>query len=482
MELGDFKNKRITVMGIGQHGGGIGTIKFLAANGAKVLATDRKTKEQLEESLEKLKGLPVEYFLGGHRLTDFTDTDMVIKNPAVPEDSEFLAAARDKKIPVENDIGIFFELCPAPIIGVTGTKGKSTTASLIAHLMRQKFSQVVLAGNIRQSVLEKLPEITKNSIVILELSSWQLGDAKNHKKSPYAAVITNILADHLNRYAGLEDYIGDKKLIFKFQRASDYLFLDYTEPRLKAMAKEAKSRVYFYSAKGDELLKDPLPALKQELRIGAYIRGKKIYFGGGGEEICSPNDIRLIGRHNLNNVLAAISVACIYDVPKKKMKLALRDFKSLSGRLELIAEKNGVKYINDTTATDPDAAIAAINAVNEWLSVIKSKAAQAQKPGVILITGGADKNLDFAELGKIIKEKCKAVILLKGTALPKFKKILDPETPLKITDSMQKAVSAAKNMAKAGDAVLLSPACASFGLFKHEFDRGEKFDEAVSSL
>ncbi|TSC53678.1 MAG: UDP-N-acetylmuramoylalanine--D-glutamate ligase [Parcubacteria group bacterium LiPW_39] len=476
MELKDFKDKRITVMGIGLHGGGVGVIKFLAAQGAKILATDLRNKEQLKESLEKLAGLPVEYVLGEHRLRDFAETEMVIKNPGVPEDSEFLKAAGDKNIPVESDIGIFFELCPAPIIGITGTKGKSTTAAILAQILSTQFPQVILAGNIRQSVLEKLPEITKDTIVVLELSSWQLADAKEHKKSPYVAVMTNILNDHLNRYAGFQDYIEDKKLIFKFQKDKDYLFLNYTDPVLKNTAKEAISRIYFYSADGETLLKDDLPKLNQKARLGAYRQGKNIYYGAAKEKICALRDIKLIGEHNLNNVLAAISVADLYNVPREKIKTVLRQFKGLEGRLQFIKQVAGVKYINDTAATAPDAAMAAIKTVFEQLNM------ENKKGGIILIAGGADKNLNFSPLANTIAQKCRAVVLLTGTATDKLEKEIDWRLPIKKVNNMEKAVALAAKAAKPADIVLLSPGCASFGLFRHEFERGEAFNKAIASL
>jgi len=480
MELKDFKDKRITVMGIGLHGGGVGVIKFLAAQGAKVLATDLKHKEDLKDSLERLKDLPIEYVLGEHRLKDFTDTDMVIKNPGVPEDSRFLKAAKEKKIAIESDIGIFFELCGAPIIAVTGTKGKSTTASLLAHMLGQHYPQVILAGNIRSSVLEKLFEITKDTIVVLELSSWQLADAKNHKKSPYVAVMTNLMQDHLNRYDSFLSYVEDKKLIFKFQKEKDYLFLNYSDPLLRDISKGAISRIYFYSTEGDSLLKEELPKFNQKARLGAYVIGNKIFYGAAHGEICDLKDIKLIGRHNLSNVLAAVSVADLYNIPAEKIKTALKTFKGLEGRLQLINEIGGIKYINDTTATAPDATIAAINSLAEFYSPKKEVSSENKK--IILIAGGTDKNLTFDEFANIIVEKCKMVLLLKGTATDKIEKALNERFPIKIVASMEKAVNLAAKEAVKGDIVLLSPGCASFGLFEHEFDRGQQFNEAVASL
>ena len=464
-------------MGVGLHGGGVGVIKFLAAQGAKVLATDLRSSEELKESLEALAGLAnVEYVLGEHRLEDFTNADMIIKNPGVPEDSKYLAAAKAKNIPIESDIGIFLELCPAPIIGVTGTKGKSTTAALLAHILSAHYPQVILAGNIRQSVLEKLPEITKDTLVVIELSSWQLADAKNHKKSPYVAVITNIKQDHLNRYDNFQDYIKDKKLIFKFQNEKDYVFLNYDDQLLKDVSHEITSRIYFYSVDGDALIHAELPAINQKARMSAYIKNKKIYYGAAQELIASVKDIKLVGLHNLSNVLAAVSVADLYNVPPEIIKTALRNFKGLEGRLQFIDKINGIKYINDTTGTAPDAAIAAIETINENFS------RKDKKKHIILIAGGADKNLDFVEFGKIISNHAKAVVLLEGTASLKIAKEIDSAIEIKQAEHMKKAVELAGGLAEPEDVVLLSPGCASFGLFQHEFERGKKFNEAVADV
>lgn len=477
MESKDFKDKKITVMGVGLHGGGVGVIKFLAQQGAKILATDLRQKAELTASLEALAGLEnIEYVLGEHRLEDFTNADIIIKNPGVPNESEFLAAARAKNIPIESDIGIFLELCPAPIIGVTGTKGKSTTAALLAHILKQHYPQVILAGNIRQSVLAELPEITKDTIVVLELSSWQLADAKAHKKSPYVAVLTNIKQDHLNRYNNFQEYIDDKKLIFKFQKEKDYLFLNYDEEILRDLSKEAASRIYFYSTKGGELLRAELPALNQKARMGAYLKGKKIYYGAAQELIAGVKDIKIIGQHNIANVLAAISVADLYNVPAEKIKEALHSFRGLEGRLQFIAKIKDVKYINDTTATAPDAAIAAIETIShEYPRKDKQK-------HIVLIAGGADKNLNFEQLGQAISSHVKAAIFLPGNATQKLIKEVNPDTKVEMADSMGQAVALASAIAEPQDVVLLAPGCASFGLFKHEFDRGNQFNEAVAEI
>ena len=454
MKIKDFKGKRVTVMGIGLHEGGKGVIKFFHQIGAKVLATDLRTPHQLRESLLALKDLTgIKYVLGQHRPEDFINTDLVIKNPAVPDDSKFLKIAKDHQIPIETDMGIFFELCPAPIIGVTGTRGKSTTATLIAKFLSQKYRNVVLAGNIRSSVLLQLPKIkpvrnrrflngvNKETLVVLELSSWQLEGLLKHRKSPQIAVITNIMPDHLNRYKGMKDYIEAKKIIFKFQSKKDWLILNEEDPIVRKFAKETKSRVIFFNRNQAKKYKT-----------------------------------LLIGKHNLSNLAAALVVAKLFKIPEKKIQKVLKNFKGLAGRLELIAEIKGVKYINDTSATIPEATIVALNTLTNHLS-----------GHLILIAGGADKNLNFEKLAEVIIRKIKILILLEGTATDKLEKavklqIADCKLQIERTNNMKEAVRLATQQARVGDIVLLSPACASFGLFRHEFERGEAFKRSVLEL
>lgn len=449
MKLKNFKDKKVTIIGLGLHGGGVGVAKFFSRLGAKVLVTDLRSQEELKESLEKLEGDSIKYVLNQHRPEDFINADLVIKNPAVPDKSKYLQIAREHKVPIETDVGIFFEVCPAPIIGVTGSKGKSTTATLIAKFLAKKYKDVILAGNIRTSVLKKIKNIDKESLVVLELSSWQLAGLKPHMKSPACSVITNILPDHLNRYKNIEEYIEDKKLIFRFQKSGDILVLNYDDETVRNFASEAKSQIYYYSQQD---------SVKQE----------KIYLDN--EEICSLDDIFLKGKHNLDNILAALRVAKIYKVSNKSIRKVLNKFKSLEGRLELIKIVNQVKYINDTTATIPEATLSALNSF-------------PPKKNIILIAGGADKNLNFDQLAGIIVQKVKSLILLEGTATDKLKRAVgDKIEIIGPLDSLEQAVNEAKERAVAKDIVLLSPACASFGLFRHEFERGQAFKKAVDLL
>jgi UDP-N-acetylmuramoylalanine--D-glutamate ligase len=462
----NFKNKKVTIIGLGLHGGGVGAAKFFSREGARVLVTDLRSEQELKSSLEQLEDYSVKYVLGQHRSEDFINADLVIKNPAVPDKSKYLQIAKEHNVPIDTDMGVFFELCPVPVIGITGTKGKSTVAALTTKFLKRKYSDVVLAGNIRTSVLEILELIGKKTKVVLELSSWQLAGLRQHRKSPHCSVVTNILPDHLNRYRSMADYVKDKKEIFRWQKSKDILVLNYDDKTVREMADEAKKpQIYYYTKENGTSGKE----YKGE--IGAVAKGEKISYQG--EEVCSFEDIKLRGEHNISNVLAAINVAKIYNISNKGIKKVLNSFSGLEGRLELIDTVKKVKYINDTTATMPEAVLAALTSF-------------PLKRNIILLAGGADKELSFEELARVIAKRVKALILLEGTATAKLKKEVEAVNPelemLGPLNSMKKAVVTAKNLSDENDVVLLSPACASFGLFKHEFDRGEQFNQAVKSL
>jgi len=405
MQIQDFKNKKVTIMGLGLHGGGVGSARFFAKAGAKVLVTDIKKEKELKASLKKLKEFKnIKYALGQHRIEDFKNTDLVIKNPAVPNNSKHLQAARENNVPIDSDVGIFFELCPAQIIGITGSKGKSTATALSAEVLKKKYKEVFMAGNIRISVFDILEKINKSSLVVLELSSWQLESLEQHKKSPHIAVITNIFKEHLDRYQDFEEYIKAKEIIFKFQKKDDILLINRD---LAGLSEKAKSQIKFFNGSSNE---------------------------------------------------AAEIIGEIYGVSKKDISKAIKNFQGLEGRLELVKEIDKIKYYNDTCATHPEAVIFALQKFEN----------------IILIAGGSDKNLDFSDLNNILKNKIKFLILLPGAASDKikFSKIFKAE-------NMEQAVAKAKEVAITGDTVLLSPGCASFGLFKHEFDRGEQFVKYV---
>ena len=468
MKKSDFEGKKITVMGIGLNGGGIAAVRFLASLGAKVIATDIKSEKELKASLEKLKDLKnVTFVLGQHRMENFTNVDMIVKGPAVPWSSKHIQEALKRKIPVEMDSSIFFKLCKFPIIGITGTKGKTTTATLIAEILKVAGENVFTAGIGQKPVLNLLSEIAKakKGTVVFELSSWRLSGLHQVNLSPHIAVITNIHKDHLNYYGTMEKYIADKIYIFSNQKKEDFAILNFDNAITRILADEAKSKKIFFTTN----------ASVDSANDFVGVKAGKIFYRSSSEEkiICELDDVKLQGAHNLYNILAAVGATISCGIPPEKIREAVRNFKGVRHRLEFIRELEGVKYYNDTAATMPDAAIAGI------VSFSKS---------VILIAGGADKNLEFKNFAKTISEGVKKVILLKGQATEKIKKELnslgEPSSG-KIDsefDNMEKAVVRAKNISGPGDIVLLSPGAASFGLFLNEFDRGEKFREAVRKL
>jgi UDP-N-acetylmuramoylalanine--D-glutamate ligase len=458
----NFKGKKVTVMGLGLHGGGLSVTKFLCKSGAKVTVTDLKSKKELETSIRQLKNLPVKYVLGRHELADFTNADLIIQNPGVPRTSEYLTVARKNKIPIETDLSLFFKLCPSKkIIGITGTKGKSTTTFLVYQIFKKYRVDSVLGGNIRISPLEFLPKIKNDTPVILELSSWQLEGLALHKLSPQYAIITNVLRDHLNRYNGLSDYAQAKELIFKFQQRDNLLVLNFDNALTKSMAARVRSKLLWFAL-------NKLPADKN----GCYLEGNKIIFRQQGkkEEILKIEEIKIPGQHNLANILAAVAIAKAYGISTRIIRQVVMNFKGIESRLELIREVRGVKYYNDTTATTPDATIAALNSF---------------KQKVVLLAGGTDKGLVFQQLAKALKEKTKALILFEGTATVKLAKELKNnhyQAPIFYVKSMPEAFKRAKSILEKGDIFLLSPAAASFGLFVNEFDRGDKFNKQIKLL
>ena len=457
-----YENKKVVIMGLGLHGGGLGSAKFFSELGAKVLVTDLKKQEDLLPSIEKLKDCKnIEYVLGEHREEDFKNADLVIKNPGVRNTSTYLKIALDNKVEIDTDIGIFFELCENKIIGITGTKGKSTTTKLATEFLNKEYN-VVTGGNYRVSVLDMLKDLKEKDIVILELSSWQLEGLEKHRISPQISVLTNLFEDHLNTYENsMQKYADAKNFIFKFQKSEDYRIINSDNENTEKYFdfKESKAKgIYF----GVNRVYDNMTIADEN-------------FVFNGEIVTSIKNFSLHGKHNLENALAAISIAKIMNIKNEDIEKVLKEFKAPEGRQELIRELNGIKFINDTTATSPAGAIQALDS-------IKNK--------IILIAGGVDKNLDYKEFGELILEKynkkeLKHLVLFKNeftTATSKLLEIIEGKMEYEFASSMEEAVSCAYKVASSGDCVILSPGGASFGMFQHEFDRGEKFNNEVKKL
>jgi len=487
----DFVGKKVLIMGLGlyQKGSGVSAAKFFISAGARVVITDLKSKKEL---LGQMKGVlkfykcrmqnaecriykPV-FILGRHREGDFRSADIVMKNPAVRANSPYLEIAKKAGAKIETDISLFFKLCNAPIIGITGTRGKSTTTTLVYEILKNAGWDAYLGGNIQISPLSFVNKVeTQNFaslqkfIVVLELSSWMLESTGENHLSPQYALITNMMPDHLNTYASMNDYISAKENIFRFQKKGGLAVFNRDNEITFRMGERAHAclpdgqahRFWFsnrYFNSGD----------------GCFIKNGKICFRFKGAEknICAISDIKLQGAHNLQNVLAAACLTSAIGIAPAIIKRVIKKFRGIPNRLELIRKYRGIKFYNDTTATTPDAVIAALRALN--------------RPGkIILIAGGSDKNLDFKEMAHEIRRQVKNLILFGGKATDKLTLELDkihyhPEHAA--VNNMKSAVSLAVSLARRGDIILLSPGATSFGLFQNEFDRGRQFVKIVRKL
>ncbi|MFA5997342.1 MAG: UDP-N-acetylmuramoyl-L-alanine--D-glutamate ligase [Candidatus Paceibacterota bacterium] len=442
---GDGTPKRITMLGLGLLGRGVNVAKFLAELGAELTITDFKSAEQLAPSIKKLaKFKNIRYVLGEHKLSDFKNCDMVIKAAGVPLDSPYIAEAKKNKIPIEMDASLFAKFTPATIVGITGTRGKSTVTHLIMHILERAYpSHVFLGGNVRgMATLPLLKKTKVGDIVVLELDSWQLQGFGDAKVSPHIAVFTNFLSDHMNYYKGsMDKYFADKANIFKYQNEGEVLVMG------EQAAKEIKNR------------------FKGVTDADVLVASKKI--------VPATWKIKIPGEHNRANIACAILVCQELDVSEKAIKAGVESFMGVPGRLELIRALGGVKYYNDTTATTPDGNRVALEAL-----------ADKKKKNIVLIAGGADKNLDYKDMARLVHKTVKGLVLIEGAATEKLLALIPKKTsyPVYIVDSMKDAVDTAREFAKKGDTVLLSPGAASFGVFKNEFDRGDQFVKFVSKL
>ena len=459
-----FKGKRVTVFGIGLLGGGVGTIRFLVEHGARVIATDIKSKKQLSYSLEQLKGLKnVEYVLGQHRQEDFTKVDMVIKTPQALWTNKHIKLALKNNIPVEVDSSLFFKLCKNPIIGITGTKGKTTTSHLIAHVLDKAGKNPVKVGIGQMPVLDRLRVLKKNSVVVFELSSWRLSGLTSAKISPQIGVFTNFFPDHMNYYRTMEEYLTDKKNIFIHQKPKDWFICNRDDETVRELCSDAKGNV--------------ITVANEHVSEGrsVFCEDDEIFINDGIDIECAmfTKDSPLRGNHNINNVMCAIGAVVAYGVTNKQAVTAVKSFRGVAHRLEFVTEKKGVKYFNDTAATNPHSARAALKSFSE---------------PIILIAGGVDKNLSYDKFAEAIMSDVKGVVFIKGTATDKIIRLIkkemgsDEKKSFEIVDSMDKAVEIAALGARSGDVVLLSPGAASFGIFANEFDRGNQFKKSVEEL
>lgn len=435
-----FAGKRITMMGLGLLGRGVGDAAFLAECGASVLVTDRKSEDELADSVAALRKYPnVAFHLGGHEVEDFTSCDMVFKAAGVPLDSPYIAAARAAGVPIYMSTALFAKLAMeagATVVGVTGTRGKTTTTRMIYETLSDTRdpSTIHLGGNIRGvSTLALLPEIKEEDIVVLELDSWQLQGFGDLHISPNVAVFTNLMPDHQNYYPDMDAYFSDKANIFRYQKQGDRLVVG------AAIADQVRAQ----HPPIEPIVPEPLP---------------------GDWQLSIP------GEHNREN--AALARAALEQFTEEpEIRSSLTDFSGVEGRLQLVGEKNGVKIYNDNNATTPDATIAALRA-------LAPEVGPGFRKNILLIAGGADKGLDMSGLVTEIGNRVKEVFLLDGTGTQKIRESLRQAV---VCHTLSEAVEKALASAHPYDIVLFSPAFASFGMFKNEYERNDQFMHIVNT-
>jgi UDP-N-acetylmuramoylalanine--D-glutamate ligase len=432
--MDDFSNKRVTVLGLGRFGGGIGVARWLAQRGARVRVTDEASTESLADSVARLRDQPnITFRLGEHVDADFTDTDLVVTSPAVRPAHPMLELARCAGIPVTLEIRLFIERCPAnTVLGVTGTKGKSTTTALLGRMLEQKF-RTRIGGNIGGTLLGDLPDIRRDDVVVLELSSYMLEHLAPMRWSPHIAVVTMVSQDHLDWHGGVDGYHSAKRNIVRFQAPQDFAVLNEENELSHGFAAHTAAKVVRY-----------------------------------GVEQRPPFLLRIAGRHNQLNAQAAFAAAQCLGVTREQAQLGIAGFMGLPHRMQVIHESNGVTWVNDSIATIPEAAVAA---------------SLSFPPGqVIQIVGGYDKHLDWAPMCQKLARNCKAVLTV-GAIGPRLAELTRAEravADVRECGDLQRAVVVARQVAEPGDIILLSTGTASYDQFPNFEKRGEAFAALAS--
>lgn len=449
-----FTNKKIAVLGLGVEGSSV--VRFLKDKASQITVFDERAEDEFEkESLEEAKSQGVQMKCG--KFSSFDGFDMIIRSPGIKLARPELVEAKEKGIEITSATKIFFDLCPAQIIGVTGTKGKGTTSTLIYESLKEAGKDVYLGGNIGTPPLDFLSQVKSDSWVVLELSSFQLQDLT---KSPHIAVILMTTSEHLDYHADVYEYIDAKRNILRLQTASDYAIVNKDYPASNESDIYTDGKIYKVSR-------------EQQVEQGCFVHDDTLVLKMSDHEqkLLSVKEVALPGKHNLENVSAAILAATIAGAGMKAILTVIKQFRGLPHRLELVRTVMGVQYYNDSFSTTPETAIAAIEAFPD---------------PKILILGGSSKGSDFTELGKVIsdpKSTIKAIIGI-GVEWEEIKLKVKSEK-LKVVEgltSMKEVVQKASEMATLGDIVLLSPACASFGMFRNYKDRGEQFRKEVENL
>lgn len=445
-----FKGKKIAVIGLAKSGASAALL--LKKLGAQVWATDSGDSAGLRETKGLLEEKKIKVELGLHTREFIEGKGFAVISPGVAEDSQVLKWAAEYKVPVIGEIELGYICCKAPIVAVTGTNGKSTTVTLIGEILKNGGKRAVVCGNIGNPFCGEIAGVKKNSVVVLEASSFQLESVKSFK--PHVAVVLNISQNHFDRHPDLAAYISAKSRVLENQGKDDWAVLNYDDPLVRKLKAKTKAKTLFFSRK--------------DKKAAAFFENGSVFISRGrqAQKICSASELKIKGAHNIENALACLCVASIFGISPKKIKESLLAFKGLEHRFEHVSTVRGVEFINDSKGTTVLATIMALES--------------CEKP-VILIAGGHDKGSDFRKARHAVGAKVKKLILI-GEAKEKIKDHLMGAAPCISADTMEDAVKKAFLEAEEGDCVLLSPMCASFDMFRNFEERGRAFKEIVRAL
>ena len=449
----ELKGKKVLLVGLAKTG--ISTIKCLAKYGADITVNDIKTEDQLEEIIAEIKDIDGIKYILGHHPENISDIDMVVVSPGVPLDLPFIKKVIEENKELIGEVELAYELANKPyFVGITGTNGKTTTTSLTGEIFEKAGKETYVVGNIGNPVIDAVQAANEGASFVTELSSFQLESIKDFR--PSVSAVLNITEDHMNRHHTMENYIDAKARVFMNQDKNDFCVLNYDDELTRALAEKCNANVVFFSR-------------LEKLEKGVYVENGDIIIDINEKinlmKVC---ELSLPGGHNLENCMAAAAMAYVSGIDIEVIREVLKTFKAVEHRLEFVKEVEGVKYVNDSKGTNPDSTI---------------KAVQAYENPIILIAGGYDKGSTYDELLEIAKKNVKTLVLLGQTA----DKIEEAARRIGFTDiyrveDMKEAVKTCHDIAKEGDIVLLSPACASWGMYKNFEVRGKDFKDNVNSL
>ncbi|HXU48248.1 MAG TPA: UDP-N-acetylmuramoyl-L-alanine--D-glutamate ligase [Candidatus Binatia bacterium] len=454
----DLRGKRVLVVGLARTG--VAASLFCSARGARVTATDRKNEHELAETAVLLRAAGVSLALGGHEQASLREQDLLVVSPGIPVNAPLLEDARKLGIPVWSEVELAWRFLRGKLIAITGSNGKTTTTSLVAHILKTSAIPTLVGGNIGVPLLSLVDSSSDATVTVAEISSFQLENVEEFR--PEVGVLLNLTPDHLDRHASFEEYAGAKMRMFENQSERDAAILNADDPEVTRRMPNGP-RIYWFSR-------------KKRVMAGAFLLEEQIVFRADGAEtqLLRRSDITLRGEHNLENVLAACSAALLVGAPMAGIAEGVRSFAGVEHRLEFVGNVAGVQYYNDSKATNVDAALKAIEA-------FPKPQPSSEKGRLIVILGGKDKGSPYTPLREPLAARARDVLLI-GAAAEKIAADLEGVTLLERAGTLDRAVQIAKDRAKAGDIVLLAPACASFDQFENYEQRGRIFKDLVAKL